>query len=108
MLYGQCSTAELEEVENELKSGLRISALFCEFPGNPLLRSPDLSRLRRLADQYGFIIVCDDRIGTFINANILPYVDVVCTSLTQMFSGGCNVMGGSVIINPHQNYYSEL
>jgi cystathionine beta-lyase/cystathionine gamma-synthase len=42
VLYGQGSTTELGELEDRLKDGEEILALFCEFPGNPLLRSPDM------------------------------------------------------------------
>lgn len=69
-------------------------ALFTEFPGNPLLSSPDLERIRKLADQYDFCVVVDETIGNFINVNVLPYADVVVSSLTKVFSGDSNVMGG--------------
>jgi cystathionine gamma-synthase len=95
MLYGHCSTAELDELELSLQGGQKILALFCEFPGNPLLVSPDMKYIRRLADQYDFVVVCDDTVGTSVNCDLLAYVDVVVTSLTKMFSGECNVMGGS-------------
>jgi cystathionine gamma-synthase len=71
-----------------------ILALFTEFPSNPLLRSADLSRLRTLADKYDFLIVIDDTIGNFINVETLPFADIVVTSLSKLFSGDSNVMGG--------------
>jgi cystathionine gamma-synthase len=71
-----------------------ILALFMEFPSNPLLRSADLSRLRTLADKYDFLIVVDDSIGNFVNVETLPFADMVATSLTKLFSGDANVMGG--------------
>ena len=71
-----------------------ILALFTEFPSNPLLRSPDLSRLRALADKYDFLIVVDDSIGNFMNVETLPFADMVVTSLSKLFSGDSNVMGG--------------
>jgi cystathionine gamma-synthase len=86
-LYGHCSTTELDELELSLQGGQEILALFCEFPGNPLLNSPDMKYIRRLADQYDFVVVCDDTAGTSVNCDLLPYVDVVVTSLTKMFSG---------------------
>jgi len=43
-----------------------ILALITEFPSNPLLRSPDLSRLRTLADKYDFLIIVDDSISNFV------------------------------------------
>ena len=71
-----------------------ILALFTEFPSNPLLRSADLSRLRTLADKYDFLVVIDDSIGNFINVETLPFADIVVTSLSKIFSGDSNVMGG--------------
>lgn len=70
-----------------------ILALFTEFPSNPLLQSVNLSRLRNLANQYKFLIVIDDTIGNFINVQVMPFADIVVTSLTKVFSGYANVMG---------------
>lgn len=67
-----------------------------------------MSRLRTLADKYDFILVCDDTVGTFVNVDVLSQVDILCTSLTKMFSGACNVMGGSVVLNPLGRRYTEL
>ncbi|EJD35335.1 PLP-dependent transferase [Auricularia subglabra TFB-10046 SS5] len=85
-----------------------VLALFCEFPSNPLLRSANLRRLRELADQYDFLIVIDETIGNFANVEVLPYADIVVSSLTKIFSGAVNVMGGSVVLNPHGRHYAAL
>ena len=71
-----------------------ILALVTEFPSNPLLRSADLARLRTLSDKYDFLIIIDDSIGNFVNVETLPFADMVATSLTKIFSGDSNVMGG--------------
>ena len=73
-----------------------------------MLRTPDIRRIRTLADKYDFIVVCDDTVGTFVNVDILAEVDILCTSLTKMFSGACNVMGGSAVLNPRSRRYSKL
>lgn len=78
-----------------------ILALFTEFPSNPLLRSANLPRLRVLADKYGFLIVIDETIGNFANVDVLPYADIVVSSLTKVFSGASNVMGGSCVSLVH-------
>ncbi|KAH0537580.1 hypothetical protein FGG08_005646 [Glutinoglossum americanum] len=83
-------------------------ALFCEVPGNPLLHTPDLERIRELADQWGFAVVVDETVGGFLNVDVLPWADVVCTSLTKGFSGRANVMGGSAVINPKSRYHALL
>lgn len=71
-----------------------ILALVTEFPSNPLLRSPDLARLRTLADKYDSLIVVDDGVGNFIKVETLPFVGVVAKSLSKIFRGVSNVMGG--------------
>ncbi|KAK7752220.1 hypothetical protein SLS62_005754 [Diatrype stigma] len=108
IVYGFGSSSELDELEDRLRSGARIGALYTEFPTNPLLTCVDLQRVRRLADRYNFVVVCDDTVGTSVNVEILPLVDVLVTSLTKLFSGACNVMGGSAILNPHSKHYKEL
>ncbi|KAJ3048457.1 hypothetical protein HK097_010514, partial [Rhizophlyctis rosea] len=87
-----------------------ISALFTEFPSNPLLHSPDLASLRKLADEYGFLIVVDETIGNFVNVDVLGRggADVVVSSLTKVFSGESNVMGGSAVLNPQSRHYEAL
>ncbi|KIM27707.1 hypothetical protein M408DRAFT_70822 [Serendipita vermifera MAFF 305830] len=85
-----------------------ILALFCEVTSNPLLRTPDLQRLRVLADKYHFAIVVDETVGNFANVEVLPYSDVVCSSLTKIFSGETNVMGGGMILNPQGQFYPKL
>ena len=74
-----------------------ILALFTEFPSNPLLRSANLPRLRGLADKYDFLVVIDETIGNFVNVEVLPYADMVVSSLTKVFSGASNVMGGRYV-----------
>jgi len=106
--YSQGTSEELDQLELSLAAGRRIACLFCEVPSNPGCATPDLCRIRRLADQYHFAVVCDETIGTFFNVDVLPYVDVVITSLTKMFSGACNVMGGSVVLNAHSAFYPVL
>jgi len=85
-----------------------IMALFCEIPGNPLLTSPDLARLDQLATTHGFPMLVDDTLGAFVNINALPVADVLATSLTKFFSGRCDVMGGSLLLNPARPFYAEL
>jgi cystathionine gamma-synthase len=94
LFYGFGSSEELDDLEKRLQQGERFLAFFCEFPGNPLLKSPDLLRIRRLADQYDFAVTVDETIGNFLNVHVLPYADIVVSSLTKVFSGDSNVMGG--------------
>ncbi|QKD55652.2 pyridoxal phosphate-dependent transferase [Fusarium oxysporum Fo47] len=93
--------SDLETLEEDLASGLQLWALFTEFPGNPLLGSVDLERIERIYDEYDFLFVVDDTVGTSVNVDVISHCDIVCTGLTKMFSGRCNAMGGSVALKPN-------
>ncbi|KZN86860.1 Cystathionine gamma-synthase [Penicillium chrysogenum] len=108
VFYGHGSSEDLEDLESRLKAGERFLGLFTEAPGNPLLKAPDLKRIRALADQYGFAVVVDETISNFLNINVLHLADIVVSSLTKIFSGDSNVMGGSAVLNPHAQYYAAL
>ena len=108
VFYGNGSSNDLDDLEWRLIRGERFLALFTELPGNPLLKSPDLKRVRSLADKYDFAVVVDETVGNFLNVNVLLYADVVVSSLTKIFSGDSNVMAGSVVINPRGRYYDAL
>ncbi|RAK96159.1 cystathionine gamma-synthase [Aspergillus ibericus CBS 121593] len=108
IFYGNGSSEDLDDLEARLKAGERYLALFCEFPGNPMLYCPDLKRIKKLADTYDFGVVVDETIGNSVNVQVLPHADVVVSSLTKIFSGDCNVMGGSAILNPEGRHYPSL
>lgn len=108
LFYGHGESADLDDLERRCQAGEKYLALFCEFPGNPLLKTPDLRRIRALADRYDFAVVVDETIGNFINVHVLPYADVVVSSLTKVFTGECNVMGGGSVLNPQSRYYQRL
>ncbi|KAL0088002.1 pyridoxal phosphate-dependent transferase [Phycomyces blakesleeanus] len=106
--YGIGEDHNIDELEERLKGGERILSLFCELPSNPLLKSPNLKRLRQLADAYNFFIVVDETIGNFCNVGVLEWADMAVSSLTKVFSGDSNVMGGSMILNPNRQFYDKL
>lgn len=107
--FGFGDDKSLEDMESQLKSGeIKITALFCECPSNPLLRTPNLKKIRKLADEYNFAVVIDETVGNFVNIHVLPYADIVASSLTKVFSGDSNVMAGSLILNPESKMYPRL
>ena len=85
-------------------------SLYCEFPSNPLLRSPPLGALAKLARQHGFPLIVDDSISGFYNVDLLGPggADILVSSLTKQFSGSNNAMGGSLVLNPDSPLYSRL
>jgi len=108
VFYGLGEETDIEDLQTKLEAGERFLALFCECPSNPLLKTPNLRRLRELADQYDFLIVVDETIGNFANIRVLEHADMVASSLTKVFSGDSNVMGGSLVLNPNRKHYDVL
>ena len=51
------------------------------------------------------MIVVDETIAGFVNVEVLPLADVVVSSLTKVFSGDSNVMGGRLV---HYLYLTQL
>ncbi|KAI8722522.1 hypothetical protein NCS52_00396200 [Fusarium sp. LHS14.1] len=104
-LYGH---ATLSDLEADLAAGMKLDALYTEFPGNPLLGSVDLDRLYKLANDYNFLFIVDDTVATSVNVDLISSCDLACTSLTKMFSGACNVMGGSIALNPQSKLFTNM
>ncbi|KAJ2590621.1 Cystathionine gamma-synthase [Coemansia sp. RSA 1804] len=102
--------AELERILERHAQGDEepILSIFTECPSNPLLKTADMPRLRALADKYGTAVVVDETIGSFPNVDVLDWADVVVSSLTKVFSGDSNVMGGSLVLNPALPLYQRL
>jgi len=98
---------DLDDLQNRCQQE-NIVAVFCETPTNPLLETPDLVRLRSLADEHQFLLVVDDTLGACLNLNVLPFADIVVTSLTKFFSGYGNVLAGSMIVAPHSRWREPL
>ncbi|KAK0206985.1 pyridoxal phosphate-dependent transferase [Desarmillaria ectypa] len=111
-VIGSGSIAELETLlASEQAKNLEqppLAALYIDFPTNPMLQSPDVSRLRELADQYHVPLIIDETVGNLINVQLLPYADIVVCSLTKIISGLANVMGGALLLNPASPYYSAF
>ena len=98
---------DLQQLEALLNTQ-KIAALFCESTTNPLLTSLDLQALRQLADEHEFLLVIDDTLAACINHDVLPFADVVVTSLTKYFSGYGDVLAGSVTLNPASRHADWL
>lgn len=101
------SDTELSELEHRLTSE-RASALFCEVPGNPLLTTPDTSKLSRLCQSHSIPMIIDDTLGAMVNTDVRPHADLIATSLTKFFSGSGDTLAGSLIVIPNKPNYHEL
>jgi cystathionine gamma-synthase len=92
------SASGLEKLRGLVATG-KVSAVFTELPTNPLLRSPDLSKLAVCCREWDVPLVVDDTIGGWTNTDVLQWADVSWSSLTKLFSGRSDVMGGAVVVN---------
>ena len=101
VFYGHGRESDIDDLDNMLArkqaenpSSPPILALYTECPSNPRLHTVNMPRLRELADRYNFLIVIDETIGSFANVDVLPYADIIITSLSKFVSGYANTLGG--------------
>ncbi|KAH7329015.1 pyridoxal phosphate-dependent transferase [Stachybotrys elegans] len=100
---------ELEAwLQSEKEAGRPVSFVLVEVPGNPNLETPDLARVKRLSETYGFVLVVDDTLGGFANLDVMPYSDIILTSLTKSFNGYADLLAGSIVLNPLSLHYAAL
>jgi cystathionine gamma-synthase len=97
-LYSFGTDKDIDRLESLLitqaKLGRKIQSVWCECPNNPVLRTPDMQRVRNLANKYDFLFVVDDTIGSSANIDVTDVADIMVTSLTKNFSGYADVLGG--------------
>lgn len=104
---GVFANYDLVKFEAAVKE-LKPSAVFTEFPLNPLLTCVDLQEVSRICRTNGAVLIVDDTFCTWANANVLEYADIAVTSLTKFFSGVGNVTAGSLILNGNSPYHDRL
>ncbi|KAF5390308.1 hypothetical protein D9757_002816 [Collybiopsis confluens] len=100
-----------------------ILGIFTDFPGNPHLRSygPLPTNIRQVTDSIDISyipmshlpylkipIIIDETVGCHLNVSVLSYADIVVTSLTKIFSGFANVLGGTMLLNPSSRFYTKF
>lgn len=97
--YHTFTNDTIDDLEKLLKEGTpdrpAILGLFTDVPTNPQLYTADLPRLRALADLYHFPVIIDETVGHHLNIQVLPFADIVISSITKIFSGLANVLGGA-------------
>ncbi|MFT7443903.1 MAG: cystathionine gamma-synthase, partial [Granulosicoccus sp.] len=85
-----------------------FSAVFCEVPSNPLLRTVNLPRVSEACRQGGVPLVVDDTVASSVNLEVLKYADLVTTSLTKWVSGVGDVMAGMITLNEDSPWVTEF
>lgn len=99
--------SNLDELEKVIKDK-KPSAVFTEFPTNPLITCVDLERLSKICRANDVALVIDDTLSTWANADLTPYADVIVSSLTKFFSGVGDVLAGSLILNSKSPLFKTL
>ncbi|HVB39177.1 MAG TPA: PLP-dependent transferase, partial [Vicinamibacterales bacterium] len=90
--------AALERVFAE--QGGRIAGIIAEAPTNPLIQTPDIPGLARLARRHGARLVLDPSIASLFCVDVLPHADVVVNSLTKFAASDGDVIAGLAAVNP--------
>jgi len=100
---------DLEKLEFILDDkGEQVAGIITETPSNPLLQTPDVERLKLLAEKHGCALVIDVTLGTPYNVDVLPYADVVIESLTKYANGAADLMMGAIVLNSQSRFYNHL
>lgn len=97
----------LDEALGRIAKG-EFSAVFCEAPSNPLMRTVDIPRVSRACRNGGVPLVVDDTICSVFNVSVDQYADIIVTSLTKWLSGKGDVMAGQVALCRKSPLFSEL
>ncbi|MEI7602586.1 MAG: PLP-dependent transferase [Opitutae bacterium] len=98
---------ELDKVEQILKEG-RVAGVFAEAPNNPQLETPDIPKLRELCDQYDAKLILDPSAVSIATLDLLPYADIVCSSLTKYTASEGDVMAGILAVNENRPDAAQL
>ncbi len=90
------------------EQGHRIAGILIEAPTNPLIQTPDLPWLAELARSHGVRLVLDPSVASAFAVDLLPYADVLATSLTKHFAHEGDFIGGLAVVNPSGPDAAEL
>ncbi len=102
LIYDVEAINQLEEYLKE--NGLQVSAIVTEYPTNPLLKKPNLKRLRQLCNKYNIPLILDSTFATAYNDDIKDIADIYVESLTKFACGSADVLMGAIILNDKSKY----
>ena len=103
----EASGESFDEALRRIAQG-EFSAVYCEAPSNPLLRSVDLESVSKACREGGVPLIVDDTICSVYNIQVDQYADLITTSLTKWLSGKGDVMAGQVTLCPDSPLYSDF
>jgi cystathionine gamma-synthase len=78
----------------------KVLAVVAELPNNPRLASPDVEHLARLARAEGALRLLDPSSAGLVNVDLLPWSDLLVTSLTKYSGHRGDLLAGLVAVHP--------
>ncbi len=98
---------DLAAVERLLAAGT-VAGVFTEVPNNPQLETADIPALRALCDKHGAKLLLDPSSVGLATVDVLPFADILVSSLTKYVGFEGDVMAGVLAVNPSRADAAEL
>lgn len=100
---------DLDSVLETIQSyGDELAAVVVECPTNPLIQVCQLQRVAAAVRAQGGVMLVDPSIASVYNVDVLPYADLLVSSLTKYAATEGDVMIGALAVNPDSPYYGDL
>lgn len=78
----------------------RVAGIVVEVPTNPLIQTPDVAGIAKLARRHGARVILDPSITSAFNLDLLAHADVVVCSLTKYTASAGDITAGLAVVNP--------
>lgn len=95
-------------IEKLATLGDRLAGVVVECPTNPLVQVCDLERVSEAVRKVGGLLMVDPTVASVYNMDVLPYADMLVTSLTKYAAYEGDVMAGSLALNAQSRDYEAL
>ncbi|MEI6221825.1 MAG: PLP-dependent transferase [bacterium] len=98
----------LENIEKLIENNhSKIAGIITEVTTNPLVQTPDITRLKTIAEQFNIPVIIDSSMATPCMVELLPHADIVIESLSKFASGNADLLMGAAILNEHSPHYNS-
>lgn len=97
LTFTYVNTADVAATEAAIKSNTK--ALYIETPSNPTMRITDFAEMRKLADEFGLLILADNTfLSPYFQKPLQLGADIVVHSGTKFLGGHNDVLAGFVCV----------
>lgn len=103
----EASGESFDEALQRIRAG-EFAGVFSEVPSNPLLRTIDVKRVSEACRFSRTPLILDDSAAGPLNVDILPFADVVTSSLTKWVSGAGDVLAGAATVRADSPLAQDL